>query len=74
MLNNMTRTQLITGWVAAVIVSAAIGIVLGVTMTVATAAMLLALVLVPVAIVLMLWPGVQPRTAAEVLYDRDRSA
>lgn len=61
-------------WFAVMTVSAAVGVVLGVTMTLGTGAMLLALILVPVVIVVMLWPGVQPRTAAEVLYDRDPSA
>ena len=35
-------------------------------------AILVALSLVPPAIVLALWPGVQPMTAADVLYGRDR--
>jgi hypothetical protein len=28
--------------------------------------------LVPAAIVLLLWPGIQPQTASEVLHDADR--
>jgi hypothetical protein len=40
--------------------------------TVSTGVMLVALCLVPPAIVLMVWPGVQPRTASEVLHDADR--
>lgn len=46
--------------------------VLGVTVTVGTAVILIVLGVVPPAIALALWPGVQPLTAAEVLYDRDR--
>ena len=35
--------------------------------------MLLALCLAPPAIILMLWPGVQPPAIAEVLHDAERS-
>jgi len=45
----------------------------GGTVTVGTGTMLLMLSLVPAAIVLMFWPGVEPRTA-DVLYDRNRPA
>ncbi len=70
----MTRIRLLQVWFAAVAL-AVIGVVaFGVTVTVGTGAMLLVLSLVPAAIVLLLWPGVQPRTAADVLYDRDRPA
>ena len=41
--------------------------------TVGCVVMLLMLSLVPAAIVLMFWPGVEPRTA-DVLYDRNRPA
>jgi hypothetical protein len=34
--------------------------------------MLLVLSLVPAAIVLLLWPGIQPQTASEVLHGADR--
>ncbi len=50
------------------------GVAFGAAVTVGTGAMLLALSLVPPAIVLLLWPGVQPLTAAEVLHGRDRRA
>jgi hypothetical protein len=46
----------------------------GAAVTVGTGAMLLALSLVPPAIVLLLWPRVQPLTAADVLHGRDRRA
>lgn len=52
------------------VVAAAVAV--GVTVTIGTAAILVALSLVPPAIVLALWPGVQPMTAADVLYGRDR--
>ena len=47
-------------------------VAVGVTVTIGTAAILVALSLVPQAIVLALWPGVQPMTAADVLYGRER--
>ena len=72
--DNMTRTRMIQIWFAALTLIVVGAVALGVTVTVGTGAMLVALSLVPPAIVLMLWPGIQPRTAAEVLYDRDRSA
>jgi hypothetical protein len=43
------------------------GVALGATVTVGTGVILLALCLVPPIIVLLLWPGIQPPTAAEVL-------
>ena len=52
------------------VVAAAVAV--GVSVTIGTAAILVALSLVPPAIVLALWPGVQPMTAADVLYGRDR--
>jgi len=72
MLKAMTRARLIQLWFAAVIVAIAIGVVLGASVSASTGAMLLALSLVPPAIVLLMWPGVQPPTAAEVLHDVDR--
>jgi hypothetical protein len=59
-------------WFAAVTLTVAGLLAFGPALTVGTGAMLLALSLVPAAIVFMLWPGTQPRTAADVLYDRNR--
>ena len=69
-MKNMTRTRLIQIWFAAITLISVGAIALGLTITVTTGAILLALCLIPAAIVLLLWPGVQPRTAADVLYDR----
>jgi hypothetical protein len=63
---------LIQVWFATILLVLVAGMALGVTMTTGTAAILLALSLIPPAILLVLWPGVQPMTAAEVLYGRDQ--
>ena len=68
----MTRSRLIQVWFATLAVVVVAALALGVTVTFGTAAILLGLSLVPPAIVLVLWPGVQPSTAADVLYGRDR--
>jgi hypothetical protein len=74
MLRDMTRSRLIQMWFATISLFAVAAVALGVTVTVGTAATLLALSLVPPAIVLVLWPGIQPMTAADVLYGSDRRA
>jgi hypothetical protein len=67
MLKGLTRSKLIQIWFATVTLVAVAGLALGVTVTAWTGATALALCLVPPAITLILWPGVQPPTAAEVL-------
>lgn len=47
-------------------------IALGATVMASTATLLVALSVVPPAIMLMLWRGPQPATVAEVLYGPDR--
>ena len=74
MLKDMTRSRLIQVWFAAVALVVVAGVAFGAAVTVSTGAMLLALSLVPPAIVLLLWPGVQPLTAADVVHGRDRRA
>lgn len=74
MFRDMTRSKLIQVWFATISLVVLAGVALGVTVTIGTAAMLLTLSLVPPAIVLVLWPGVQPMTAADVLYGPDRRA
>jgi hypothetical protein len=74
MLKEMTRSRLIQVWFAAVALGVVAGVAFGAAVTVGTGAMLLALSLVPPAIVLLVWPGVEPLTAAEVLHSRDRRA
>ena len=74
MLKDMTRSRLIQGWFAATVLVVVAGIAFGVAVTVGTGALLLALCLVPPAIVLLLWPGVQPASAADVIHAVDRRA
>ena len=71
MLKDVTRSKLIQGWFLAVTLITMAGVVLGATVSIGTGVLLLALVLVPPMIVMILWPGVQPPTAAQVLHDVD---
>jgi hypothetical protein len=72
MLIDVTRSRSIQVWFAAVALIVAAGVVLGASMTVGTAAVLMALCLAPPAIILMLWPGVQSTTVADVIHGADR--
>ena len=69
MLNDMTRSRVIQVWFGAAALVVAASVALGASVTVGTGALLLALCLVPPVITLMLWPGVQAPTVAEVLHD-----
>jgi hypothetical protein len=71
-MRGITRSRLIQGWFATISLVVVAAVALGVTVTIGTAVILLALSLVPPAILLVLWPSVQPITAADVLYGRDR--
>lgn len=72
MLTDMTRSRLIQVWFTAVALVIVAGIALGASVTIGTGAILLALCLVPPAIIMKLWPGRQPQTIAEVLHDTER--
>jgi hypothetical protein len=72
MLNDMTRSKVIQVWFVAVALVVVAALAFGVSMTVGTGVMLLALCLVPPAFVVVMWPSDQPPTAAEVLHDTDR--
>jgi hypothetical protein len=74
MLKDMTRSRLIQSWFAAVALVVVASVALGAAVTVSTGALLLALSVVPPAIMLVLWPGPQPATAAEVLHGADPRA
>jgi branched-subunit amino acid permease len=69
---HMTRPKLIQIWFAAVAFVVIATVAFGAAVTVSTAAMLLALALVPPVLVLLLWPGIQPPTASEVIHGTDR--
>lgn len=72
MLKEVTRSGVIRSWFVAVTLVTVASIALGASITVSTGAVLVALIAVPPTIVLMLWPGPQPATAADVLYGADR--
>jgi hypothetical protein len=65
----MTRLKVIQVWFAAVVLVAVAGMTLGVTVTMGTAALLLAMCLVPPAVALMLWPADNASTIAETIHD-----
>lgn len=74
MLNHMTRSRAIQIWFVAVALVVAAGLTFGAAMTVGTDAMLVALCLVPPAMILLLWPGIDHPPIAEVLHDTERRA
>jgi len=71
LLKDMTRPRLIQIWFTAVLLVVVAGIALGVSLTLGTGAILVALCLVPPVIIVMLWPDSQRRTVAEVIYDAE---
>ena len=73
MLNNITRNQLVGLWFAAIAVVIASVVVLGVNLAVSTTVLLLALSLVPPAIVWFLWRGAASPTAHDVMYAANTS-
>ena len=72
MLQHMTRSKAIEIWFAIVALFVVAGVAFGASMTIGTGALLAALCLVPPAIILVVWPAVQPQTVAEVLHDAER--
>ena len=66
---HVTRSKVIQVWFAAVSLVAVAGIALGITVTIGTAALRLAMCLVPPAVVLMLWPSDNASTLAEAIRD-----
>jgi hypothetical protein len=72
MLTDMKRSRLIQLWFTAVALIIVAGFALGASMSMGTFGMLLALCLVPPAIVLKLWPARQAQTVNEVLHGSER--
>jgi hypothetical protein len=72
MVKSVTRSRLIQAWFAAVLLIAVAGVAFGMSVTVTTGAMLLAMSLVPPAIAMLLWPKAQSPTAGDVLRGADR--
>jgi hypothetical protein len=72
MLQTVTRAKAIRAWFVAVALIIVTAIAIGVHVTIGTAAMLLALCLVPPIIALLMWPGVQPPTVSDIVHGRER--
>jgi len=68
----VTGSSLIQSRFAAVSLVVAAAVAFGAAVTIGTGAMLLALSLVPLAIVLLLWPEVKGPAVADVLHGADR--
>ena len=64
----MTRAKVIQVWFAAVTLVLVAAVSIGAPMTIRAGAVLLALSVVPAAIVFKLWPGPEAATVADVLY------
>ena len=71
MLQHMTRSKAIQIWFAVVALIAIAAFAFGASITIGTGALLAAVCLVPPAIILVVWPAVQPQTVAEVLHDAE---
>jgi hypothetical protein len=72
MLTDMTRSRLLQIWFTAVALVVVAGLALGASVTIGTGLILLALCLVPPAIVLKLWPGKQAQTVNDVLHGTEQ--
>jgi hypothetical protein len=68
MLNDISRSQLAGTWCAAIVLIAACGWVAGVALTIGRLELLLAIGVIPPAVMLLLWRGAPPVTVAEVLH------
>ena len=68
MLNDISRSQLAGAWCVAIVLIAACGAVAGVALTLSRLELLVAICVVPPAVMLLLWRGAPPATVAEVLH------
>ena len=68
MLKEISRTRLVGFWFAVVALMIASAVATGVNVGISTAALLLAMCLVPPAIMLLVWRGAPPPTVGELLY------
>jgi hypothetical protein len=67
MMKHVTRSGVIQVWFAAVVLIVVVCLAFGVSITITTGAVLLIMSLVPPAVLLLLWPGIQPPTIGDVL-------
>lgn len=68
-IRQITRSNVILTWFAVVLLVAVAALALGVAVTIGTAALLLAMCLVPPAVVVLLWPSDDALTMAEAIRD-----
>jgi hypothetical protein len=71
-MNNVTRSKVVQVWFAAVVFVAVACFALGLSVPLSTGVMLAVMSLVPPAVMLLLWPGTQPPTVADVLHEGER--
>ena len=72
MFQTLTRAKAIQAWFAAIALMIVAAIAIGVHVTIGTAAMMLALCLVPPIVALFVWPDVEPPTVSDIVHDRVR--
>ena len=72
MFQTLTRAKAIRAWFVAIALMIVAAIAIGVHVTIGTAAMMLALCLVPPIVALFMWPGVEPPTVSDIVHDRVR--
>ena len=73
MLMNMSRTRVVGGWTAAVIVAFALSVVMGGPLTVGASQLWLLMCVVPSTVLLLLWPEASPVTVADMLHVHDNA-
>jgi hypothetical protein len=69
MLSNLSRTRVIVGWFAAVLVIFAFSVVGGAALTPSSALMWGMVLLMPAGVLLFLWPAAPAATMAELMSD-----
>jgi len=72
MFQTLTRAKAIRAWFVAIALMIVAAIAIGVHVTIGTAAMMLALCLVPPIVALFVWPDVEPPTVSDIVHDRVR--
>jgi hypothetical protein len=71
MLTKISRTQLIEIWIGAIVVIMACSVVAGVNLTISTGPLWFVAAVVPPGVLLLLWHGAPPQTAAALMYTVD---
>ena len=72
MFRSITRGTVVVVWLLALVAVAAVGVVLGVPLTMDNGTLWLLACLVPPAVMLMVWRGAPPPTVAEILHAAER--